>query len=67
MWKSTSYELQLLPNDVRLKILGNEEILRLSDCNWTRTQNHLVHKRTLDHLAKLMFTKPCLFEISLIK
>ena len=25
----------------------------LSDCNWTRTQNHLVCKRTLNHLAKL--------------
>ena len=25
----------------------------LSDCNWTRTQNHLVLKRTLNHLAKL--------------
>ena len=23
----------------------------LSDCNWTRTHNHLVHKRTLNHLA----------------
>ena len=23
------------------------------DCNWTRTHNHLVHKRTLNHLAKL--------------
>ena len=22
-------------------------------CNWTRTQNHLVRKRTLNHLAKL--------------
>ena len=22
------------------------------DCNWTRTQNHLVLKRTLNHLAK---------------
>ena len=22
-----------------------------SDCNWTRTQNHLVHKRTLNNLA----------------
>ena len=28
------------------------EIWRLSDCNWTRTQNHLVRKRTLNHLAK---------------
>ena len=26
-----------------------------SDCNWTRTHNHLVHKRTLNHLAKLAF------------
>ena len=25
-----------------------------SDCNWTRTHNHLVHKRTLNHLAKLV-------------
>ena len=25
----------------------------LSDCNWTRTQNYLVRKRTLNHLAKL--------------
>ena len=24
----------------------------LSDCNWTRTQNLLVRKRTLNHLAK---------------
>ena len=23
-----------------------------NDCNWTRTHNHLVHKRTLNHLAK---------------
>ena len=22
------------------------------DCNWTRTKNHLVRKRTLNHLAK---------------
>ena len=28
------------------------EIWSLSDCNWTRTQNHLVHKPTLNHLAK---------------
>ena len=24
-----------------------------SNCNWTRTRNHLVHKRRLNHLAKL--------------
>ena len=29
------------------------EIWSLSDCNWTWTQHHLVHKRTLNHLAKL--------------
>ena len=26
----------------------------LGDCNWTRTNNHLVHKRTLNHLAKMV-------------
>ena len=32
---------------------SRREIWRLSDCNWTRTQNHLVRKQTLNHLAKL--------------
>ena len=32
---------------------SRREIWSLSDCNWTRTRNHLVHKRTLNHLAKL--------------
>ena len=32
---------------------GRREIWSLSDCNSTRTQNHLVCKRTLNHLAKL--------------
>ena len=27
----------------------------LCDCNWTRTQHHLVLKRTLNHLASLEF------------
>ena len=31
----------------------NYNMLRKSDCNWTRIQNHLVLKRTLNHLAKL--------------
>ena len=26
--------------------------LSWTDCNWTQTQNYLVHKRTLNHLAK---------------
>ena len=25
-----------------------------SDCNWTRTQNHLLRKRILNHLAKCL-------------
>ena len=28
-------------------------IWNLSDCNWTRTKNHLLRKRTLNHLAQL--------------
>ena len=32
---------------------NRRDIWRLSDCNWTRTHNHLVRKRTLNHLAKL--------------
>ena len=31
----------------------NDKVDLSSDCNWTRTQNHLVLKRTLNHLAKL--------------
>ena len=27
--------------------------ITLSDYNWTQTQNHLIHKWTLNHLAKL--------------
>ena len=26
---------------------------KIRDCNWIRTHNHLVRKRTLSHLAKL--------------
>ena len=29
------------------------EYMDVSDCNWIQTHNHLVHKRTLNHLAKL--------------
>ena len=32
---------------------GRREIWSLSDCNLTRTHNHLVHKQTLNHLTKL--------------
>ena len=32
---------------------SRREIWSLSDCNWTRTQIHLVRKKTHNHLAKL--------------
>ena len=32
---------------------SRREIWSLGDCNWTRAHNHLVHKWTLNHLAKL--------------
>ena len=31
----------------------SERIHTLSDCKWTRPNNHLVRKRTLNHLAEL--------------
>ena len=37
----------------KLLARSRREIRRWSDCNGTRTQNHLVLKRTLNHLAKL--------------
>ena len=30
-----------------------DKIWSLSNCNWTRTHNHLVHKGTLNHLVKV--------------
>ena len=37
------------------KILARSrrEIWSLSDCNWTRTHNHLIRKGTLNHLVSL--------------
>ena len=39
------------------------EIWSLSDCNCTRTHDHLVHERTLNHLAKLT-NENCLLNCS---
>ena len=39
----------------------------LSDCNWTRTHNHLVHKRILNHLAKLAKWLSCIVSTYLNK
>ena len=41
-----------IPNKCLLIIILDSIIY---DCNWTRTQNHLVLKRTLNHLAKLAY------------
>ena len=41
------------PGVFSLKTIQKKSSRGLSDCNWTRTQNHLVRKRTLNHLAKL--------------
>ena len=37
-----------------LLALNRRKIWSLSDCKWTRTHNHLVSKRTLSHLVKLV-------------
>ena len=39
-------------NVKELLVRSRREIWSLSDCNWTRTQNHLVRNRTFNHLAK---------------
>ena len=36
---------------------SRREIWRWSDCNWIRTHNHLVHKRTLNWLSVRLWTK----------
>ena len=39
---------------IKVYIFAQQIAWGLSDCKWTRTHNHLVHKRrTLNHLAKL--------------
>ena len=44
---------------------SRREIWTLSDCKWTWTHNHLVHKRTLNHLAKLAKWLSCVVSIYL--
>ena len=40
-------------NAKELLARSRPKIWRLSDCNWTRTKDHLVLKRTLNHLNRL--------------
>ena len=44
----------LLKNTTDLLFFSEHKLYGFSqsDCNWTRTHNHLVRKRTLNHLAK---------------
>ena len=44
---------------------NRREIWGLSYCNWTRTHNHLVRKRTLNRLAKLAKWLSCVVSIYL--
>ena len=52
---SVSWELSIC--DTPLSFFISYSTILLNDCNWTRTQNHLVLKRTLNHLAKLAIIK----------
>ena len=63
-WESRLYSCL---NAKELLAQNRHEILSLSDCNWNRTHNHLVRKRTLNDLAKLAkwlscVVSTCLYE-----
>ena len=54
-WLCSSYDgitknLKLVESPMNIKTI---QLKKFSDCNWTRTHNHLVRKRKLNHLAKL--------------
>ena len=62
-WQCSCHVTYTIPSESTLySCLNVKELLawsrcriwRLSGCNWIRTQNHLVHKKTLNHLAKLL-------------
>ena len=60
--------LYICLNVKELLAQNRRDIGTLSDCNGTRTRNHLVRKRTLNHLAKLgsspvAVTKSSVFQI----
>ena len=46
-------KLYSCPSVKELFAQSRREIWRLSACNWTQTQNHLVRKRIPNHLANL--------------
>ena len=46
--------LYIFQNVKELRARNKRDIWSLSDCNGTRTHNYLIHKRTFNHLAKLI-------------
>ena len=52
-------------NAKELLARNRREIWSLSDFNWSRTHNHLVHERTLNHLTKLAKWMNCVVSIYL--
>ena len=46
-------EINSLKALMRIKNIIIQKADKSNTCNWIRTHNHLVHKRTLNHLAKL--------------
>ena len=62
VWISTRIDYPVLMVDGKVQRQIHYQVgwlrephLCLSDCNWTRTHNHLVCKQTLNHLAKGQF------------
>ena len=49
---------RLKPHSIAFYMLRNSSLETVL-CNFTRTQNHLVLKRTLDHLVKLATNLSC--------
>ena len=43
---------------------SRREIWSLSDCNWTQTNNHLVHERALNHLDIWLNGRVFIYELS---
>ena len=51
--KDIEYDVGLTKNCyITVSMQKLSSIHKYTDCNWTRTHNHLIHKQTLNHLAK---------------
>ena len=51
-WKKPEITIKYVLTDLSKAFDCLYTISLLSDCNWTRSHSHLVHKRTLNHLDK---------------